>query len=69
MKKFYLILLLLSTVNIIVGCSSSTMPPSTKHWHGKDYHKVENDYVSPPSSPNAIKHRHGKDFHKIETTQ
>lgn len=71
MKKNYLfkILLLLLAVNIIVGCSSSTMPPDTKHWHGKDYHKIEKGYVPPSTSPNKIKHEHHKDFHKMEITQ
>lgn len=71
MKKLSLFktFLLLLVINIIVGCSSSTIPADIKHRHGKDYHKIEKDYVSAPSSSDAIKHKHGKDLHKIETSQ
>lgn len=71
MKKFYLfkILLLFFAVDMIAGCSSYTMPPGTKHWHGKNFHKIAKEPVSPPSSPGTVKHWHGKNLHKIETTQ
>lgn len=38
-KSYYLKVLLLFTFCSLVGCTS-TIRPDTKHWHGKNIHKV-----------------------------
>jgi uncharacterized protein YceK len=43
MKKYYILksLLFLFIISITTGCASTLTKPDAKHWHGKNYHKVE----------------------------
>lgn len=71
MKKYDLfkLLLLLFTLDSLAGCSSYTKQPDIKHWHGKNVHKLEKEYVTPSAPSGTVTHRHGKNFHKLEKTQ